>query len=237
MTLLLGLRCRDGVVLAADSQRTEGALRQPVPKLFTSPSGVIWGTAGSIAIQQELYAAINALSLTRNPGRQEARDAIVEAVVAARTRATSAIEAPSPAAEAVDGVFAWYSAADERTYLLRVLWSGHAEFARQYTAVGGPSQLAQFALSRSEHLVYATLPVEAAKMIVFNAADDVIRAAASGVAPPVQIAVVTASEATVMSTVEVRALEDTLAAFREHQAAFLVREEPPGPPGDTGVRP
>lgn len=99
------------------------------------------------------------------------------------------------------------------------------------------SGVALFALSQSEFLEYETLPLEASKMMLVNIADAVIRSTASGVGPPVQVAVVTSSQATTLDPVELRGLEDSVAAFREHQRNFLVDAEPPGTGMDTGLRP
>jgi proteasome beta subunit len=237
MTLVLGLRCRDGVVLAADSQRTEGNLRQMVPKLFTSPARIIWGTAGSIAIQQELHAILEQADVPPQPGRTQVRDLVVAATREAVHRATSAMDDPSPVATEVRGIFAWYSAAENRTYVLRANGKGYAEFADTYAAVGAPADFARFALGQSEHLEYASLPLEATKMVAYKVADDVIRASARTVGHPIQMAVVTPTQAAVAPTVEVRGLSDTVAAFREHQRNFLVREEPREERADTGIRP
>ncbi|MEA2139342.1 MAG: hypothetical protein QOG56_2492 [Solirubrobacteraceae bacterium] len=239
MTLVLGLRCRDGVVLAADSQRTDGNVRESVPKLFVSPSGILWGTAGTIATQQEMYVAMRSLSVRECPTREEGRDAVQAALTEAIRVTTSRMNDPSPAATAAGGVFAWYSAPEQRTFLLRVQHSGHAEFRPNFTMVGPalPQMLAHFALSRSEYLDYGSLPLQTAEMVAFGAADDVIREVASGLDRPVQVAVVREAGAHVRSSLEVRALEDTLGAFRAHQRDYLVRDEdsPSGP--DTGVRP
>jgi proteasome beta subunit len=237
MTLVLALRCRDGVVLAADSQRTEGSLRETFPKLFVSPSGIAWGGAGNIAIQQEVYAGLRDLARPAHPSRDAGREAIVHALVAARERATASLENPTPASSDFQGLFAWYSEREGRTFLLRALSTGYAEFARRYAAVGGPSGFARFALSTSEYLEFETLSLEAAKMVAFNVADDVIRASASGVSPPVQLAVVHAGGEAVVAELERRGLEDTVAAFREHQRDFLVRGEEALAERDTGLRP
>lgn len=240
MTLVLGLRSAGGVVLAADSQRTEGQFRQEVPKLFAAPAGIIWGTAGTIAIQQELFALLRELDVPNGLRREALREAIVRALRQAVRRATASMDEPSAVVTSVEGVFGWYSEHDRRDYLLQAVGSGHAELHPQYTAVGGitPKQLALFAFSRSEHLEYGTLPLEAAKMVAFNVADDVIRASASGVALPVQMAVVTAAGSSVLKPKELRGLEDTVAAFREHQQEFLGRSEAkPRAKRDTGLRP
>jgi hypothetical protein len=238
MTLVLALRCRHGVVLAADSQRTQGALRDSVPKLFTSPSGIVWGTAGNLTIQQEMYAAMKRLPVSPHPSREAGRAALVAALVQAVRTATEQMESPSDVATSADGLFAWHSRADRRTYLLRIIGNGHFEFRPKYATVGspGPANLARFALTQSEHLEYGTLPLEAAKMVAFGAADDVIRASAAGVAGPVQIAVVSAATRDVLSPLAVRAVEDTLGAFRDYQRSYLVRGEDPAEP-DTGIRP
>jgi 20S proteasome alpha/beta subunit len=237
MTLILALRCRDGVVLAGDSQRSEGGLRANVPKLFTSPAGILWGAAGSIAIHQELWTAMSKLSVPRNPGRIEARDALAKAVVQSRARAIAAIENPEPETTSVDAIFAWYSAADRRTYVLRVLGNGHAEFEPRYTAVGGPHAHAKFALSSEEYFEFDSLPLDAAQVIAFQTADNVIRATSTGVDFPVQIGIVTPTECRVLPPDETRALSDTVAAFREQKRGLLVRPEAVGPRRDTGVRP
>jgi proteasome beta subunit len=238
MTLVLALRCRDGVVLAADSQRTEGPLRETVPKLFTSPSGIVWGTAGSIAIQQELYAAMGRLPVTRHPSREDGRTAIVDAVRAAARAATEQIEDATPAALAVEGIFAWYSAADKRTFVIRVRGDGYFEFHPNFVAVGSPAHYARFALNRTTYMEYGKLPLEVAKMLAFRAADDVIRAASTGVGLPVQVAVVTEHGCGVLNDMDVRGLEDTVAAFREHQREYLIGgDEDATAEGDTGLRP
>ena len=128
MTLVLGVRCRNGIVLAADSQRTQGAMRDRVPKLFASPTGILWGTAGNIAIQQELDAGMQDLTVGRHPSAVDGKAAIVAAIQAARARATSGLAAPEPNVIAVSGLFAWYSEKDRASYLLRVTEAGHAEF-------------------------------------------------------------------------------------------------------------
>jgi 20S proteasome alpha/beta subunit len=240
MTLVLGLRCRDGVVLASDSQRTDGDVRESVRKLFVSPAGIIWGTAGSIATQQEMYTEMSRLDVERWPAREAGRHAIVQALKTAIRTTAAQLDDPSPAATTAGGIFAWYSRSEERTYLLRVQHSGAAEFRPKYTAVGPgtPQSLALFALSRSEHLEYASLPLEAAAMVAFSAADDVVRGSAAGrVGGSIQIAVVSDADARFLSPVEVRALEDTLGAFRTHQRDYLVRDDDTGPEPDTGVRP
>ncbi len=219
-------------MLAADSQRTEGGLRDSIPKLFITPAGILWGTAGTIAITQELFTLMRELDLPAGLPRQPTRDAIVKALRDAVRQATASMDDPPAAASLVDGLFAWYSKQDQREYLLRALGTGYAEFAPRHTAVGGPRDLARFAFSSSEHLDYATLPLEAGKMVALNIAENAIRASSSGVALPVQLGVVAATGLSIVDDAELRALEDTVAAFRENQRNFLIRTD-----RDEGAQP
>lgn len=237
MTVVLGIRSRSGLVLAADSQRTEGVLREEFPKLFTTPSGIAWGTAGGIAIQQELHELMATLPVSPQPGRLEARVAIVAAVRIARERTVEPLGEVTPAAGSIEGLFGWHSSDEARTYLLRVPVHGPAEFARRYTAIGAPGTLARFALSRSEYLEYESLPLAATKMVAYTVVDDVIRASTSNVGGPVQLATVTKDAAGLATTIELRGIADTVAAFREHQRDFIARDEPGGAAHDTGIRP
>lgn len=206
MTLVLGLRCRDGVVVAADSQRTEQGFREEIPKLFVTASGIVWGVAGSIAIQQELRATLDELDLPLRPSRKQGRDAVATALRTAVRQATAAIEQPTRTARTVHGIFAWHSDAEGETFLLRVLENGAAEPAQKYSAVGTPGavELARFALSQSEHLGYGALRLEAATMVAFKVADDVIRASATNVGHPVQLATVTPTRHEVMAPADVQ---------------------------------
>lgn len=238
MTLILGLHCRDGVVLAADSQRTQGSMRDYVTKLFPSPCGILWGTAGPIPLQQELDGAMHELTVGRHPRAIEGKAAVVAAFRSARERAMAAVADPSPTATSLDCLFAWHSQTDGATFLLRVYGDGIAEFHPEFTAVGNGGEMARFALSRSDYLGLSGLALDPAQMIAFEAADDAIRATATGLGLPVQVAVVTATRCGVLPSAERKALEDTVSVWREKKRGMLVPAERPTPPlSDTGLRP
>ena len=62
MTLVLAIRCRDGVVVASDGQATTDAAgqptRRPVRKLFVIGGQIAWGAAGALGLQQTLAAEL-----------------------------------------------------------------------------------------------------------------------------------------------------------------------------------
>ncbi|HEX3172901.1 MAG TPA: hypothetical protein VHQ43_01615 [Solirubrobacterales bacterium] len=236
MTLITGLRCSDAVVLASDSQVTvEGGLKTTAQKLFCTRHGIIWGTAGPIAAAQAIEAHFNELIMDGNPGRDTGRQGVKQVMLAA------AADMKGPDGHAAGGLFkglfAWYSAEDQRYYLLQARSDGTVELQEQgYSAVGSPSssELARFAFfgfSSSGFLEYATLPVEAAKMLIHTITNDAVNVSAQGVDGPIQLAVATATGAGVLEEADLKPVQDTAGAFKMHQADFLKRTDESGEEG------
>jgi len=61
MTVVLALRCADGVVMASDSQITDSArgLSYPAQKLHTLGSHAAWGGSGSRAVLYDVEQIFN----------------------------------------------------------------------------------------------------------------------------------------------------------------------------------
>ena len=170
--------------------------------------------------------------------REAGRDAVVAALAQAISTTTAPTRAPSPAATAAGGLFPGQPFRG-RTFLLRVQHSGNAEFRPSYTMVGtGPVQaLAHFPLNRSEDLEYSSLPLPAAEMVAFGAVDDVIRGRLPDLPRPYRSPQSAMTMRAILPRLEVRALEDTLGAFRAHQRDYIVRGDDASSEPDTGVRP
>ncbi|HEY6550112.1 MAG TPA: hypothetical protein VIY71_02810 [Solirubrobacterales bacterium] len=231
MTLIIGLRGADGVVLASDSQGTHDALRRPTQKLFRSRCGLIWGTAGPLAGTQALYAEFEKLDLEANPRREDAKAAIARAI---RASAARLITPDEEGQKWFEGLFAWFDAFDQRHYLLLARHDGHSEFMTPYGAVGSSSQLGLFGFSRSAFMGYKTLQLETTKMLTYTVAEDAVTASAKGVDGPIQMAVASGGLASVLRDDELQPVRDTAAAFQLHQLDFLKRVGAPvdkSPPG------
>jgi 20S proteasome alpha/beta subunit len=221
VTLIVGLRGADGVVLASDSQATREDLRQPTPKLFKADCGITWGTAGPLAGAQALYAEFEKLDLSRNPRREDAKAAIGAAM---RTTAAGLV-APRRSAEQewFEGLFAWFDAHDRRHYLLLARHDGHTEFMAPYGAVGSSRRLGLFGFSRSAFMNYETLQLETTKMLTYMVAEDAIKASAKGVDGPIQMAVLNTGTTAVLRDDELQPVKETVAAFQLHQRDFVKR--------------
>lgn len=162
MTLIVGLRGADGVVLASDSQVTHGALKQSRLKLFRSKPGVVWGTAGETALSQDLYTELERVGLEPDLDRESTKTGIKKAMLAIQRQRSE-----GQRTEWFEGLFAWYSRAEARTFLLLARQDGRVEFMPRYGTIGSSRQLGEigfFGFSRSEYLDYETLPLEITKM-------------------------------------------------------------------------
>jgi hypothetical protein len=227
MTLISGLRCGEGVVLGADSQVTVEGLRTHGTKLFCSPQGIIWGVAGPIAAAQAVESQIEKVDLGRGPGKKDGRAAIREVMRAAAEEMKDP-EGRLPGGRFA-GLFAWHAGGDEETVLLKAYSDGTVEFLAEYGSVGSNADIARisfFGFTSSGFLEYETLPLEAAKMLVYKVTDDTVIATPALVDGPVQLAVVSSSGSSVLAEVDLQPVRDTASAFRMHQADFLKRVEP-----------
>jgi 20S proteasome alpha/beta subunit len=240
MTLISGLRCGEGVVLGADSQVTVEGLRTHGTKLFCSPQGIVWGTAGPIAAAQAIESQFEKSSLGRNPSKESSRLAIREVMKAAAEEMTDS--EGRLAGGRFAGLFAWRSTEDGDNLLLKAFSDGTVEFQPEYGSVGSNADIARiafFGFTSSGFLEYETLPLEAAKMLVHKVTDDTVIATPASVDGPVQLAVVSAAGSVVLKEEDLQPVRDTASAFRMHQADFLKRVEPSADEKDevTGLIP
>ena len=231
MTLVLALRCRDGVVLASDGQATTDAAgqptRQPVRKLFLLGERIAWGAAGSVGLQQALEEALDrradALAAAADP-----RALIVDALVPIQQRALRDY-VPHPGTQPPDlsCVFCWCDPGGAprifsvpRTGSDHQLHDGHA-------AVGTGDIFADFAMASIAHLGTAQLDLERAKMVALKAISDAIDVAAVYLGPPIQMIAVTPGGAREVERREIEGrLADSVDAWKLSQRDLLC---PPGP--------
>jgi 20S proteasome alpha/beta subunit len=233
VTLVVGLKGAGGVVLASDSQATHGEIRESQTKLFKMKCGVIWGSAGPFSGTQDLYTALGCMDLATNPGREEAKAAIREAMLMVAER----LPIIGNAKARFEALFAWYDAEDDRHYLLWATHAGHTEFERSFGSIGGVGALARFGFSRNEFLRFNTLPLETTKMVAYTVAEEVVKASSKGVDLPIQVAAVDHGAAHIFRSDELDAINNTANFFRDRQRDLLVTNEPPADTPRKGIRP
>jgi 20S proteasome alpha/beta subunit len=194
MTLVLAIRCRDGVVLASDGQVTTDAAgqptKQPARKLFDMGGAIAWGAAGSLGLQQTLGNRLAALDgALRDP--PALRDALAGAVIPIQQQALHDY-VPQPGSDPPDlsCIFCWCQ--QRRPWILSIPRTGSDhQFHPRYSAIGSGDIFADFAMASVAHLEPAALGLEHAKMVAYKAIADAIEVAAVYVGPPIQMYVIT----------------------------------------------
>lgn len=232
MTLVVGLRGADGIVLASDSQATYGEVKQSQPKVFKMSYGVIWGSAGPYGATQDLYAALETVDLRSNPPREEAKATLGEA-----WRSTVEKLREQDDVQPFEALFAWYDVESQRHYLLRGLRRGHVEFDPTYGAIGSAEGLGRFGFIRNEFLQLHTLPLETTRLVTYMVAEEAVKASSKGVDLPIQLAFASRGKAGVLRSDEVEGTSNAVGLYRERQRELLIPDGRPRDDVQRGFRP
>lgn len=242
MTLVLAIRCREGVVLASDGQATTDAAgqptRQPVRKLFEVAGRIAWGAAGSLGLQQTLAAELQ----RREPellAAMDPREALARIVIPIQQRALEDFVAlPGCVPPELACIFCWWDPGARRPAILSIpRTGGDHQLHDRYSAVGTGDIFAEFAMASVAHLGTAELSLEQAKMVAYKAVSDAISVAAVYLGPPIQMSVVTPGDGAVeVSRADLDGgLSDSVDAWKARQRESLGALGPPPPPSLIGV--
>ena len=225
MTLVLALRCREGIVLASDGQATSDAAgqptRAPVRKLFDIGARVAWGAAGSIGLQQTLHAELGTLNgHAREAGQLRRR---LASIVTPLQQAAMRDFVPFAGAEPPElaCLFCWCDASGPRILSIPRTGSDH-QFHERHAAIGSGDIFAELTVRSIAHLGSGELDVEQAKMVAYRAVADAIDVAAVYLGPPIQMYVITDAGAARVAQEEIDgALADAVDLWRARQRETL----------------
>jgi 20S proteasome alpha/beta subunit len=234
VTLVLAIRCREGIVLASDGQATTDAAGQPtrleVQKLFVLGGRIAWGAAGSVGLQQALGERLDA-ELERVLAAADPRAALVDAVIPIQQRALRDF-VPHPGAHPPDlaCVFCWLDPdGSARIFSVPRTGSDH-QLHEGHAAVGTGDIFADFAMVSVAHLGTPELSLEQAKMVALKAIADAIDVAAVYLGRPIQMIVVTAGGVREVPRAEIEGgLSDSVDAWKVRQRETLGPLAPPVP--------
>jgi 20S proteasome alpha/beta subunit len=238
VTLVLALRCRDGIVLASDGQATSEAAgqptRQPVRKLFDLGGRIAWGAAGSVGLQQALEDELAA----RGPdvvAAPDPRRALVDVVIPIQQRAIDEF-VPHPGTRPPDlaCIFCWCGDGGAPRIFSVPRTGGDHQLHDRHAAVGSGDIFADFAMASIAHLGTADLSLEQAKTVALKAMLDAIDVAAIYLGPPIQMYVVTAAGARPVAGAEIAgALADSVDVWKARQRESLGPLAPVETPRDV----
>jgi 20S proteasome alpha/beta subunit len=225
MTLVLAIRCSEGIVLASDGQVTADTAGQPTKaasrKLFDVGGRLAWGAAGSAGLQQTLEAELAGLNGHMRDA-ESLRQRLAAIVIPIQQQALARY-VPHPGSDPPDlsCIFCWCDGDAWRILEIPRTGSDH-QFHERYCAIGSGDIFAKFAMASVAHLDTSELALEHAKMVAFKAIADAIQVAAVFLGPPIQMFAVTAAGARLVPPEEVEGgLADSVDLWKERQRETL----------------
>jgi proteasome beta subunit len=227
MTLILALRCRDGIVLASDGQATSEAAgqptRQPVRKLFDVGGRVAWGAAGCVGLQQTLAEALRERERRLlAPPLRHLRERLADLVIPIQQRAVEDFVAyPDSHPPDLACIFCWFDGA--RPHILSVPRTGSDHQLHEgHAAVGTGDIFADFGMAAVAHFGTGRLSLDQAKLVAYKTVADAIEVAAVYLGPPIQMYVVDGAGAREVPSDELEpALADSVEAWKARQRETL----------------
>jgi len=227
MTVIIGLLCSDGGILACDSQGTdlEAGIRVEVEsKVFPLCTHIVWGLSGPQGLQQVLKESLDATVRSTWPKKtlSQIRMALVNKVTGRQAEAVRQFvparpNARSPTAEAL---FCGFTA---DKWLLEISETGQQQQYSKFCAVGSAKGTAYHVWNTLRHYQPHDETVEFGKVLAYRVVDDVIRTEALFVGFPIRMWVVQESGVTHLAQPEIHALGQLVEAWKEDESHSLRR--------------
>lgn len=249
MTLILALACADGIVMASDGQATFSTtgqpVRQPMQKIHSLASCVLWAGAGDVGLLQKIGYALESLEATKLTlpikGLRPMLFNTVRPVILEAVQAFIPV-GPNPQPAMADVLFCGYSGDDP--WILEITHTAsdvqHEEIG--FAAIGSADIFPYFALTSLAHYGVRQRSTAEGQLIAYRVLDDAINTAAYGIGTPIQISVVDRpsdaaqpGRARPLSIDELRALQEAVTGWKKTETDSLAEtlglRPAEGPPG------
>jgi proteasome beta subunit len=228
MTVVLGLRCAEGLVLTTDSQATAQepgniAIRSEVVKIEKVGSHLVFGSTGSAGCIQRVRAALDdhaaKLGATRPCGEiaQKIHDLVNPIQKAALQAHVPYMQGIPP--ETYGGIFC--GLARDGPWMMEIVASGAWEFKPERASTGSAYPLADLAMGFVAHHDVTQASMTAAQVLAFRAIETTCNVSAFGVGIPVQMAVVDADGARILAREDRKVIEDSVNLWRDKERSAL----------------
>lgn len=228
MSVALGLRSRDGLILAADSQATalSGGLpmRSQTEKVRLLGSHIAYAAVGSEGLQQRISRALEdkVELLTPHQDRTRLAETIYSSANALQRKTVDGwTKVRSTEEPHWGGVFCG-SAADG-PWMLEIDPSGEWQFHDDFVAAGCASALVHLVVMDAKHLHLSQRPLRAAQIVALSAVQLACQASAAHICEPVQMAIVGEQGARVLAPSELADIANMAERRKGVDEAFFDR--------------
>jgi 20S proteasome alpha/beta subunit len=246
MTVILGLRCAEGLLLATDTQATAQIaggvpVKEEAIKVERVGPNILMGGTGAQGCSQRVSAGLNQHLKHLAPDKSKAIAANVIHQVANQVQKASRDafvqygQGAQP--ESWGGIFVGWSS--DGPWIVEVDLNGGWQFHERRASTGSGYAFASLAMGFVRHHDVPGLNLDAAKAIAYRAIETTCLVSAYGVGLPVQMGVVTVVGATVVPTEEIRELEEFVNLWRgrEREVLGALVPQPDAPDEAPGAEP
>jgi proteasome beta subunit len=239
VTLIVALACRDGLIIASDSQSTAETTGQPTKspsiKLHSTWDNVAWGAAGSVGLTDRVREELERAFPQRNRLAKSSRPELRKKLVGEVSRAVKDLFANQylplnlPGAKPPLNSFLFVGCASDGPIMLEIapnlVDEDHMRLG--YCAIGSGDIYPYYAMASLAHFDVQKRTLLEAKMIAYRIMNDAIRVAAFGIGPPIQMYEIvnctaeTAARTTQLSAEDLQVVEDKVAEWKGVEAETL----------------
>ncbi len=242
MTLIVAVRCRDGVILGSDSQETRGErgrrLARSTRKVYEPHPGFLLAWAGAQDVAQGFALRLErADDMSPNADRLDIKGRLH--AILADVRKDPSVEGRS---DNVEFLVAWWSRQENKPVALRLLSGGAGEWVSdwEFGGIRLGVERAGFAVGAMRYIDPGALTLEQAKIVALKVLRDTIETSVEGIGGRVQMGAVRESGLEVIEEADMRGLHDTVDLW-EAQCIELLLGSTASPSAsetpDRGVRP
>jgi len=237
MTIVIALSCRDGVVMASDSQASETGsnVRFPVTKVFELTGRAVWGGSGDAETISRIYKAFQATRDQVEQSQDMAQDLVNCVRPVLVQRYSNVIQAPGWSAPQpatitlacgyTSGAGSWIVEVDPNCV------SSHYG-DRGFHAIGSAAGFAALGNVLLAHFRPAEKSLKHGRLIAYRVIDAAIETSMFGVGGPIQMWYVDSDGVHQVDTDELAVIRDTVGAWQQQEEQMLdelLGAKPPEP--------
>jgi 20S proteasome alpha/beta subunit len=231
MTLIVALECRDGLVMASESQislTTQGQWTkgEGASKLEVLSHSVMWGGSGHLGTIQRVHSELEkeaaAIAREFNKGREAGARELHGPVNAVQTQVSKELLPSAGETYATGFLFAGY--AKDGPFILECDAKGAREFhhVRHFAAIGSGDIFAVHAWRSVAHYDIAAMTLAQAQALAYRTIENAVATAAFGLGGAVQICTATTiKDAHLLSLQEMQVIEDMVKLWKEREIEVL----------------
>jgi len=226
VTIVIALRCADGVIMASDSQGTEasGNVKFPVEKVFQLHSRAVAGGSGAHQVIADIRADLTSLSDALEASADLDQSLMGRIRPILQKHYGAHINPPNlPPSSPASSILTCGLDSRGNPWIIEIdpaCTCTHYE-QRGFHAIGSGAGFAQVANLLMAHFQAKDRPIEHGKLIAYRTINSVIEASAFGVGGPVQMWTVDAASVHRLTDDELVAIKDSVGGWEELERATL----------------